>query len=591
MYKSFKLEFTGDNAKWYISFLGQPVNELGTHIPRMNGPVLKPATNPAFMSSFNQSFGKTRPRVTPTTIPTVRDKVKFEMKKPTLQLDKSSSSNSNSFGVKVFPSAPRSNSDTLLQTKGTTTLEQKLSITSLGQKPSTTGLGPKPSTTGLVSKPSTTGLGPKSASSSLSHSNSITPTEKSSSNPRIVLQIKNNQVLYNSVVDSKKPSCSNSNGASSQAATPLVPYNDEGSSDSDQDAAAKSKGKVSPVGKNEKEKEEYPPKVNGSHSPKRKEKIAEPVLDEKLNATMTVPGSYTSLGKDFLSRSTTVNGNGTYRKLPSSPVKKSFSDTSPLNVNVSSAHGTKVNATSLWHVMDQDAMVSPSLASGSSSASFSSTTDWQISNKSEKRPQPLVPEAQSYGWTITPTKGEKPVNGNSSPGEGEKKSAGELQIRLTRTACSGSDSDKSTEAVDVGNRNGQLHTPSKAELSSSSSSCSALKDETKNTDDHDNTTTTFCFPKLRTSKPFTGNGTGSTEQSSHKKHKKKHKKHKHKDRKRECDSEAGDSHKRHKHKKKHKHHRKEDGDSSDEDRYICLFEKLGGIGGSGAINHPISMMC
>lgn len=470
-------------------------------MPRVNGPV----TKPAFASSF--SYKPVTPRAAPTCIPVVRDKVKFDLKKPSLQSD-------TSLGVKVFPSANRPNKDPTLLGKSTDSVDQK------------------------------------PGASSISHSDSI--QKEQTSNPRIVLQIKNNQVLYNSVVDSKKPTNgSSSSSIASKGPTRLVPYNDEGSSDSDMDNVTESSSQIVLPPAPKADKAESPQKVNGNHSPKKKEKPTEPVLDEKLNTTLTVPGSYGPLDKDF-SRMNLP------KKLPGSPVKRSFSDSGFLNVNVSS--NSKVNATSSWHVMEQDAMVSPSLASESSSASVNSTTDWHVFNKAEKRPQQIVPEAQNFGWKITPTKGEKLTNGESNHDSGEKKSAGELQIRLKRTTCSGSDSEKSADICNGDHHKDNIKTEPLLTVK---------KEEMHNESLNDSVTTSSCFPNLLSSKTFTtnGNGVDSDDHGKRKHKKKKRKKHK-KEKKHDLEEETADSSesssKKHKHKKKHKRHRKDD--SSDDEK-------------------------
>ena len=186
-------------------------------------------------------------------------------------------------------------------------------------------------------------------------------------------------------------------GTSSRLPHKLVPY--KGGSDSESD-------------------EGKPVKVNGeskphvfSPVPKAMKPSFEPVIDDKLTTTTTVPGAYGSLdrasawmaGKKSRSGLSKDDFHSYVPVNKARPLRRSLSDdgltidTSPL----------KLNATTHWNILDTDAQVSPSIASGSSNTSMNSTTEWHIRNKHKQMGQ-LVAEAQHIGWKITPVRPTKP---------------------------------------------------------------------------------------------------------------------------------------------------------------------------------------
>ena len=228
---------------------------------------------------------------------------------------------------------------------------------------------------------------------------------------RIVLTIKDGKVYNGSLGNVKSP-------GKSTGPAGLVPYNDESGS-SDEESSSKPNGiATSPLKRSASGGETAVPPKRPANGPTSS---SEPVFDQRLNATVNVPGAYKPLDQEskFGKRE---NGPAKDR---GSPVKRPASTNDsifPLQINVPSS-STKVNATTSWQIMEQDAQVSPSVTSNASSTSVNSTGNgWQISGSEEARKMPLVPEAQCNGWKVTPLKGPRPngnVNGNVNGNAGD----------------------------------------------------------------------------------------------------------------------------------------------------------------------------
>ena len=207
--------------------------------------------------------------------------------------------------------------------------------------------------------------------------------------PRIVMHIKNGKVFFPG--EGKEETGQRKvNGSDGKAK--LVPYNDDSSNSEEEETLV-----IRPPVPNNHAAASTKVKTNGGV-----------VFDKRLNATTVVPGSYKPLD-------TGDQPDATMQKpRESSPVKHSASSrfTSPLRRSVSdslsvvtnSGSQHRVNATTSWHVLDQEAAISPSLASGSSNTSMNSTTEWQVTPGPEKRTKSVLPDAKCNGWTVTPVK-------------------------------------------------------------------------------------------------------------------------------------------------------------------------------------------
>lgn len=204
------------------------------------------------------------------------------------------------------------------------------------------------------------------------------PKEK----PRIVMQIKNGKVT----TYEKSP-----NGKSK-----LVPY--DGDSDSEEETSQTKMNGASAKVQMDKMK------VENESSAKHRNGNGV-IFDQKLNATTSVPGNQhlleTSQKESRSNGGMKQKNNGhsqninTSRDLMSD--KKSLLEISSLSCVTS----TKINATSNWHVLNQDLILSPSRGSNSSKESNNSTTEWQIKDSKDIPQFPKVPDCQHAGWKVT----------------------------------------------------------------------------------------------------------------------------------------------------------------------------------------------
>ena len=157
-----------------------------------------------------------------------------------------------------------------------------------------------------------------------------------------------------------------------------MPYQGESSDDEVENSAVKSANN----GTKQAEKPTDPsPKSDATRSPV---KSGEPVLDSRLQTTLTVPGAYKSLDqgepRSFSKEKAQERAESPvkHRSSAGSPVKRGLV---PLSVSCPLTPTSKLNATTPWQVLDADAQMSPSLASGSSCNSVNSTTEWQVSQE------------------------------------------------------------------------------------------------------------------------------------------------------------------------------------------------------------------
>ncbi|KAL3876474.1 hypothetical protein ACJMK2_034317 [Sinanodonta woodiana] len=131
------------------------------------------------------------------------------------------------------------------------------------------------------------------------------------------------------------------------------------------------------------------------------------IFDRKLNATTSVPGNAhlleTAAARDRLSHSALnlmVNKPKDIKmQSRANPLKRSLSENGSINC-VTSPIRSKVNATSSWHIHQQDSEPSPSVGSSSSNISINSTTEWQVTEKFETVVLPTIPECQHPGWKV-----------------------------------------------------------------------------------------------------------------------------------------------------------------------------------------------
>ncbi|CAC5406039.1 USP36_42 [Mytilus coruscus] len=208
--------------------------------------------------------------------------------------------------------------------------------------------------------------------------------ENTKEKPRIVMQIKNGKVT----TYEKSP-----NGKSK-----LVPYDGESDSE-DEIGPTKTNG---PVPKVQSQMDKM--KVENESSAKHRNGNSV-IFDQKLNATTSVPGNQhlleTSQKESRANGGTKQKNNGhslainTNKDLMSD--KKSMLEISSLSCVTT----TKINATSNWHVLNQDLILSPSRGSNSSKESNNSTTEWQIKDSKDVPQFPKVPNYQHAGWKVT----------------------------------------------------------------------------------------------------------------------------------------------------------------------------------------------
>ena len=276
--------------------------------------------------------------------------------------------------------------------------------------------------------------------------------------PRIVMHIKHGKIAYNSAADKAAAAANKIDKGAVPGANKLhklVPY-DDNNSDSETEKDKNSSPTITANFNQHNSVKEERHSFNGNSAPKvSKQDTFEPVMDQKLNATTIVPGCYGPLNKEFCNDSSYKRDKDLKReewghtKYPS-PVKRSgslysadrhedsnhapafrrsLSDHSGLSV-ITSPEDRRVNATTRgWSVLDPEAQVSPSIASESSSiTSVNSTTEWQVIDKDKALP-PHLPEAQHFGWTVTPSKKNSPEYDKITDG---------LQITLKKTSPSSS---------------------------------------------------------------------------------------------------------------------------------------------------------
>ena len=376
--------------------------------------------------------------------------------------------------------------------------------------------------------------------------------------PRIVMHIKNGKVFF--PTDGEKETANKKvNGDDTKSfKSKLVPYTNDSSASDEEDPLV------------------IRPKPPSSSSPNGKEKpsatkVECPIFDKRLNTTTIVPGAYKPLD------SGTEQSSGVMQKPKdrgdvsptkpsqlrfSSPVKRSMSDSLSVVTSPSTPH--KINATTPWHVLDAEAAVSPSLASGSSNTSMNSTTEWHITPGSESRKIHHLPEAQCNGWKVTPVS--EPPSGETpnvkTPEEDAKDAQQpsnahkELNITIKKQPHNGGWESKPKNSELLKSNDEAVEVEKKSESTNTLPSVSANSTETGHSRGSEDSTSQLVNGH--------GGSTDTDSSSSHKKHKKKkHKRH-------HSDQEEGEEQGngcgaldllqklKKKKKKKHKHKHKEE---------------------------------
>ena len=238
------------------------------------------------------------------------------------------------------------------------------------------------------------------------------------SQPRIVLTIKKDKKGYKSVSDSPQAKLVaanvktvrtevNKSSNISKLSQKLVPYNGE---TSDSETGNESSEEMQ-LGERNGSQNDEKKRIGKSPSPsgaKMKHRPSfEPVLDEKLNTTTVVPGSYGPLNKcvgpyPVQKKKSTVETS--CQTNASRASQKSLSENG-LSV-VTNDTGSHINATTpMWSVLEADLQVSPSVASasGSSNTSLNSTTEWKIENCKKQNFRVFTPlgDNKPPGWKVT----------------------------------------------------------------------------------------------------------------------------------------------------------------------------------------------
>lgn len=216
--------------------------------------------------------------------------------------------------------------------------------------------------------------------------------------PRIVMQIKNGKVTTYEKSPNGKSKIVNGESTSSSK---LVPYDGESESDEETMQSARNESAVKVKEAANKLLIEGESKKSPSPSRQRKEKENEVVFDEKLNATTSVPGNYKLLETTL--KDEKVHGNVKIRNTGLAPkTKESTPDRKRTfeNSSLTCITSTKINATSNWHVLNPESILSPSRGSNSSKESTNSTTEWHIKDIKEVPQLLKVPECQHAGWTV-----------------------------------------------------------------------------------------------------------------------------------------------------------------------------------------------
>lgn len=294
--------------------------------------------------------------------------------------------------------------------------------------------------------------------------------------PRIVMQIKNGKVT----TFEKSP-----NGKSK-----LVPY--DGESDSDNDTGHGTGKKTN--GSVKTSHEDQNKAGNGNMSKMRNGSGI--VFDQKLNATTSVPGNVhlleTSLKEDRMT-------NGKKHGRERTPDRKNGSQYEArhgLENSLTCVTSSKVNATSSWHVLNQDNILSPSRGSNSSKDSTNSTTGWKIKEMKENHLFPKTSDYQHVGWKISDNGEQHSVNDKHCKYVNSDKTDGSLYPQLKKSS---EESSKHDEDNNINDDNYQIK---------------KHKKKKRKHQDYDN-------------KDYKNE---SDTEVPRKKHKKKKKKHKHKDR-------------------------------------------------------------
>ena len=227
-------------------------------------------------------------------------------------------------------------------------------------------------------------------------SESLVPTSKQPPEirkPRLVMRIRNGAVCYNSANDLIETNhCDSTKNQHT-----CVPYNDR-SSEEERISCNCDPGQLTGI------------KFKSGKRPAKKVKQKnEPVIDQCLETTTSVPGCYAALDKMASWMAARKLRRVSGKDKSSLPMVNKIKDLRKTSNDAGSAPGSrlpKVNATSKWNIWNSGACLSPSVTSSSNISSINSkVTDNSYQVKQQRA---HVPKFKHFGWTSTRKKMEKP---------------------------------------------------------------------------------------------------------------------------------------------------------------------------------------
>ncbi len=260
------------------------------------------------------------------------------------------------------------------------------------------------------------------------------------------MHIKNKKVCYSSVKEKEEESdgkitVGTLNGPKR---TTLVPYSNMDSSDSEDenDMIADE-----PKSQGQSRESHSPRKKSQTPSPKRNAHQREASVGGRVNGDgRKGPSSPTSVRLTHASNPFTMDHSTSTTDLSSDKYGPHVERPQTINravgvseskltiVTDSGAGVTPIKSTSAnWQIQEQEALLSPSVASASSCSvsSSNSTTEWHICETD----QLTLPDAQHVGWTVTPTLGESKKASSDSETIPLKKRS-DLTVKLKKRPAS-----------------------------------------------------------------------------------------------------------------------------------------------------------